>query len=985
MRIISLVIPLSLTLAACGNKVGNSGNIGTDSGVVIDLDEDGSPAGEDCDDGDPNTHPGAEELCDGIDNDCNGVVDDGAVGATTWYTDADGDTYGDPGSPVTACEQPEGAVADNSDCNDGDTAFHPGADETNCTDPNDYNCDGSVGYADADADGVPACLDCDDANPLALPGGTEVCDGVDNDCDSLVDDADDTLDLSTAGTWYTDTDTDSFGNAAAPVRACVQPAGTVADATDCDDTVTAINPAATEICNGLDDDCDTLADSDDPSFDETTLGTWYLDTDHDGYGQTDVSTASCTRPDGYVAASGDCNDDDHDVNPGATEVCDDLNVDENCNGLADDADSGATGKTTWHIDYDGDTYGSTDFTIVSCDQPARYVASGDDCDDANSAINPAATEICNGLDDDCDTLIDDADDSVTGTSTWYVDTDHDTYGTTASATNSCIAPTDGVSADGDCDDGNSAVNSSAAEVCNGIDDDCDTLVDDEDSSVTGTSTWYIDADHDGYGVTASASDACTAPTDGVSASGDCNDDADTVHPDADEYCNGVDDNCNGTVDESAVDGAWSATDADHDGFGAPGTSVWTCDAVVDNELDCDDRDPGEPVAVSATAGSASGDGSITSPFASIQDGIDASYQCVVVDSGTYAEAIDFGGKDVTVTSMNGPRETTIDATGLGVPAVSFTSYETDAAVLDGFTISGGDGNQESTTDSVACTSVTTCTTYTTTWCGGGIYTDGAGPTLQNLVLVSNVLPDYSETTSGDDTYLVYSYGGGLCALGSSTVSLDGVTFQENHADQGGAVYVDETSSVQLSRTWLIANTATDGAGIQIDGGEAQLDNVASMWNTATDDAGGVLGIDGSLTMTNVTLAGDDGTLSGAVYASGATTVGLYNAIVSADSAAATVTGDGSASITVTYSDVYNAGAGSAWSGFPDPTGTTGNISVDPYYTAWSDDGDWTNDDITLNAALSTCDNRGNPDTAYNDADGSRNDMGAFGGPNGGSF
>ncbi len=138
----------------------------------------------DCDDGDPLTHPGASELCDGADDDCDGYVDEDAIDLGTWHADVDGDGYGDPDAAVTDCEQPDGTVEDATDCDDADPSIHPGA-QPGC-DGKDHDCDG-VADNDGDGDGYSdeACGgdDCDDGDASTYPLAPEVCgDGVVNDC-----------------------------------------------------------------------------------------------------------------------------------------------------------------------------------------------------------------------------------------------------------------------------------------------------------------------------------------------------------------------------------------------------------------------------------------------------------------------------------------------------------------------------------------------------------------------------------------------------------------------------------------------------------------------------------------------------------------------------------------------------------------------------------------------------------------------------------
>ncbi|MBN1334721.1 MAG: putative metal-binding motif-containing protein, partial [Deltaproteobacteria bacterium] len=106
-----------------------------DTGSDKDIDDDGYIAeeygGDDCDDGDPSIHPGADEVCDGKDNDCDKLVDDADDSldlstTSTWYADADGDGYGRPEDSTQACARPEGYVADDTDCDDTNPSYHPG-------------------------------------------------------------------------------------------------------------------------------------------------------------------------------------------------------------------------------------------------------------------------------------------------------------------------------------------------------------------------------------------------------------------------------------------------------------------------------------------------------------------------------------------------------------------------------------------------------------------------------------------------------------------------------------------------------------------------------------------------------------------------------------------------------------------------------------------------------------------------------------------
>ncbi len=568
-----------------------------------DSDGDGFVYSEDCDDSNAAIHPGADELCNLDDDDCDGEQDEAdAVDATVYYADLDSDGAGDGANTQSGCTQPPGYVLTADDCNDAAVAQSPYESER-CNGIDD-DCDGSadedVGdaplwYPDSDGDGagdpagasVADCdsvagyvdndLDCDDLDPNVGPGATESCDDLDSDCDGDLDDPD----AVDAPPWYEDVDQDGYGLATGSVvYACVQPRYYAAEIGDCNDTNRSISPAATETCDDVDNNCDGQVDEDGASGSST----WYADSDGDGFGDLLAAEAHCEAPVGFVASSEDCDDTDAAVSPSADEHCD--GRDDDCDGTTDEDD--AVDSVTWYADHDVDGWGASTRSQVSCEPPAGWVAIDGDCNDGVGAVNPDAVEVCNRRDDDCDG---DVDSDAVDPSSWYIDADGDRHGDAASTRSACFADVGEVASNDDCDDSDATVAPGMDELCNGIDDDCDTVVDD---AAVDAPRVYPDEDGDGFGVSSLVTASCDVPAGYSSVGFDCDDANATVSPDAEEVCNSVDDDCDGTADEGAVDAVRYFPDVDADGFGVTVLSERLCELLPGYAavgLDCDDTDP----------------------------------------------------------------------------------------------------------------------------------------------------------------------------------------------------------------------------------------------------------------------------------------------------------------------------------------------------------------------------------------------------------
>lgn len=251
---------------------------------------------------------------------------------------------------------------------------------------------------DVDQDGyTPAEGDCDDVNPEIFPDADELCDGIDNNCDELIDG----LDAIDRKSWYFDFDFDGYGDDSAFTLSCTPPDSFVDNNQDCGAFQPSINPLATERCNDrIDNNCDGRINEGCSCEIKTEICGDGIDQDCNGSDK--ICDYSDTDQDGITAAAGDCHDNNASVYPGAPEHCD--GIDNNCDLKIDEYT--AVDTRTWYLDADFDTYGYNIIAIQSCEDFSLFSSDNTDCNDSDPSTNPGQLEFCDGIDNNCNRIID---------------------------------------------------------------------------------------------------------------------------------------------------------------------------------------------------------------------------------------------------------------------------------------------------------------------------------------------------------------------------------------------------------------------------------------------------------------------------------------------------------------------------------------------------------------------------------------------------
>jgi hypothetical protein len=670
----------------------------------------------------------------------------------------------------------------------------------------------------------------------------------------------------------------------------------------------------------------------DPEMNGDQTENCFDDKDNDCDGHVDGDDVDCSPDadgDGWTVESGDCDDDDPHTWPGVAELCD--GEDNDCDGIVPDDEADADGDGVMACDGDCDDL-VADLNLDEADADGQTTCDGD-CDDGDPAVYAGGTEVCNGIDDDCD-----------GT----VPADEED------------ADADGVMiCEGDCDDTDPAVHEGSPEICNGgIDDDCDPSTDEN-----------ADDDGDGFSL----------------CHGDCDDTDAASNPDALEMCDGQDDDCDGVVDDGCitcdleVPAQYSSIQTAIDA-GAVGASVCVAPGTYTEILDFH----GQAVRVVGTAGAAATivDGNGAGPVVTFEnnEGAWSILQQLTITGGSATRG---GGVYIHMAS---PQLLDVAVTGNeasewgGGIYLDMASPTIEGGLVSdnearGYVVGGGialtNASDATLRDVVIRDNLADGDVYGTD-AGGGIYALDSILDLDGVQIIDNATGwGYSDT------------GGGGIRLRNSTARLHGVVIDGNatHTNDPGAGLSAAASAIEITNSRISGNLhASHGGGLALlDGSSAILINVAVIGNDAETGHGGGFYLDDSdLSLTNAAIVGNTAAQQGGGVHLLTSDYTAVNTILDNNMASGTgggIFGDGAGTFDVTWCAVdWNPPEN--FYGVTDPTGAAGNIAASPLFLddSYPDPDVW---DLHLETTSPLVD-AGDPTIL--DPDSTPSDIGIYGGP-----